>query len=90
MLLDDAKVSMNIDFDDQDGYIGLLVASCYGKAKSVSGLELAEATLKTDYPEIYMAIISDVQRNYQERGESITHSESSLASYRRYCKKPMF
>ena len=35
MLLDDGKVSMNIDFDDQDGYIGLLVASCCAKAKAV-------------------------------------------------------
>lgn len=84
--LEKVKEYLNIDFPDNDAYLGSLISAAEHRALSISGLE-ADILIA---PEIENAIIEDVAAMYQGRGEDGSGSQRSIATYRRYSTRPMF
>lgn len=102
IVLADVKEALHIDFNDQDNYLQTLLDAAIDKALRISGISatitiIDDQNIETiiENPEISTAefknaIIEDVAVMYQSRGDIQSGSESSMATYRRYSKRPIF
>lgn len=91
MNLNDVKQALNIDFDDQDQYLTTLMNAAVYKAATIIGEEIIIASIdKDNNPEVYNAVLDDIAVMYQNRGEKESGSETSIRTYRRLSKTPMF
>lgn len=84
--LNTVKEYLNIDFNDNDGYLNSLILTVFDRAVSITGLDEGASFNE----EINNAMLEDIAFMYQNRGgDSVVHA-GSIATYRRYCKRPMF
>ena len=86
LTLDTVKEYLNIDFTDNDDYITSLIKMANDRAMSLTGIEDSS----TFNFEIRNAMIEDIAFMYQNRGGDPVISIGSIATYRRYSKRPMF
>lgn len=84
--LDTVKEFLNIDFADNDDYITSLIGMANDRAMSITGIEDSD----TFNDEIKNAMLEDIAYMYQNRGGDPVVHIGSLATYRRYSKRPMF
>ena len=84
--LDTVKEYLNIDFADNDGYITSLIVTVSDRAMSITGIEDSD----TFNAEIKNAMLEDIAYMYQNRGDDPVVHIGSIATYRRYSKRPMF
>ena len=81
--LESVKTYLNIDFSDNDTLLESYIERVKDRAHTIIGTEL-------DTPELDGAMLEDVAHMYANRGESVTGSDTALATYRRLSKRPMF
>ena len=86
LTLDTVKEFLNIDFTDNDDYITSLIGMANDRAMSITGIEDSS----TFNAEIKNAMLEDVAYMYQNRGGDPVVHIGSIATYRRYSKRPMF
>ena len=86
LTLDTVKEYLNIDFPDNDDYITSLIGTAKERAMSITGIE----DPSTFNDEIKNAMLEDVAYMYQNRGDASSVNINSIATYRRYSKRPMF
>lgn len=86
LTLDTVKEYLNIDFADNDGYITSLIGMANDRAMSITGIEDPSAF----NAEIKNAMLEDIAFMYQNRGSDPVVHIGSIATYRRYSKRPMF
>jgi len=86
--LDKVKSYLNIDFIDNDEYLNSLMSAAIQKAETIMGGKLLDSTCPMY--EVENAILEDIAAMYTTRGESQSGSQSSINTYRRYSKRPMF
>ena len=84
--LDTVKEFLNIDFSDNDDYITSLIGMANDRAMSITGIEDSD----TFNAEIKNAMLEDIAYMYQNRGDDPVVHIGSIATYRRYSKRPMF
>ena len=84
--LDTVKAYLNIDFADNDDYITSLIGMALDRATSITGIEDSSAF----NAEIKNAMLEDIAFMYQNRGDDPVVHIGSIATYRRYSKRPMF
>ena len=84
--LDTVKEFLNIDFPDNDGYITSLIVTADNRATSITGIKDSS----TFNDEIKNAMLEDIAYMYQNRGGDPVVHIGSIATYRRYSKRPMF
>ena len=86
LTLDTVKEFLNIDFADNDDYITSLIGMANDRAMSITGIEDSS----TFNDEIKNAMLEDIAYMYQNRGDDPAVHIGSIATYRRYSKRPMF
>lgn len=86
LTLDTVKEFLNIDFADNDDYITSLIGMANDRAMSITGIEDSS----TFNAEIKNAMLEDIAFMYQNRGSDPVAHIGSIATYRRYSKRPMF
>lgn len=84
--LETVKDFLNIDFADNDDYITSLIGTAKDRAVSITGIEDSD----TFNAEIKNAMLEDIAYMYQNRGSDPVVHIGSIATYRRYSKRPMF
>lgn len=84
--LETVKAFLNIDFPDNDGYITSLIGTAKERAMRITGIEDSD----TFNAEIKNAMLEDIAFMYQNRGDDPVVHIGSIATYRRYSKRPMF
>lgn len=86
LTLETVKAFLNIDFADNDDYISSLIGVAFDRAMSITGIEDSD----TFNAEIKNAMLEDIAYMYQNRGSDPVVHIGSIATYRRYSKRPMF
>lgn len=86
LTLDTVKEFLNIDFPDNDDYITSLIGMAKERAMNITGIEDSS----TFNDEIKNAMLEDIAFMYQNRGGDPVVHIGSIATYRRYSKRPMF
>ena len=86
LTLEEVKEFLHIDYSDENSYLSLLLIAAKQRAMNITGKPGDE--IEND--EIKNAILEDVATMYQNRGDINTINNCSIATYRRYCRRPMF